>query len=115
MPHERVTEDIIEGLESLTAHLRATDPNQKMYVSQKIWADVPLEEEHAVDFERLPSVMELLEFIAHRPIKDQAYMLCNLLTISGFTQGEIAEALGISHISYRKALMEVRRDFRGRT
>ncbi len=54
------------------------------------------------------SIIELLEFMAGFPIKDQVYMLANTLTISGFSQREIATALGVSYQTYRNRLWDVR-------
>jgi hypothetical protein len=83
------------------------------YESYKVQM-VPLFEEitaaDQIDFS--PSINSVLEFVAGRSIKDQIYMLANLLTISGFTQKEIADGLGTTHCAYRDRLREIRKDFK---
>lgn len=75
---------------------------------------VPLDEE-SIDYlahnpEVNTSLVELLIFIAGLPLKDQVYMLANTLTVSGFTQKEIAEAIGVSHQAYRNRLLDIRKE-----
>lgn len=68
------------------------------------------DEKHTVENARMCSVTDLLEMIAHLELKDQVYMVSNILTVSGYTQKEIAEALGVSHKTYRNRLWEIRKD-----
>lgn len=87
-----------------------------IYQTHKV-SIVPLEEgitseETLITPERMPSIIELLEFMAHLPLRDQVYMVCNLLTISGFTQEEIAKHLGVTHQTYRNYLLRIRHDFK---
>lgn len=65
---------------------------------------------HAVYQPQDWTMMELLSMIGHLPVRDQVLMVSNLLTVSGFTQAEIAEALGVSHKTFRNRLWELRRD-----
>lgn len=69
-------------------------------------------EEEIVHFERMPSLIDLLEFMAGMSLKDQIYMTCNLLTIAGYSQTEIALSLGVQPQTYRNRLREIRADFR---
>ena len=74
-------------------------------------------EDHEDSFHHTPdrsaSVMEILKMIGHRSLKDQIYMICNILTVSGFTQAEIAEVLGVEHQTYRNHLLKVRKEMKG--
>ena len=75
---------------------------------------VPLEE--AITKPQSPpecnnSIKEILEFIADRNLTDQIYMICNLLTISGYSQKEIAKHLGVSYQTYRNRLWSIRKDY----
>jgi DNA-directed RNA polymerase specialized sigma24 family protein len=85
-----------------------------MYYEEKTVVIVPLEEAITKQCE-VPelntTVKEVLEFIADRNLTDQIYMMCNLLTISGFSQKEIAKHLGVSYQTYRNRLWSVRKDY----
>lgn len=58
------------------------------------------------------SVRELLEFTAGFPLEDQCLMFCNVLTVSGFSQKEIAKAVGLKYGEYRQKLMEIREKYK---
>ena len=68
--------------------------------------------EELIDEKLMPlldySITDMLEFLAGLPLKTQLYMLCNLLTISGFSQREIAESLDINYKTYRNTLLDIR-------
>lgn len=57
------------------------------------------------------SLEDILEFIADRPLKDQVCMMCNLLTINGFTQKEVSEAISMKYKDYRNRLWSNRKDY----
>lgn len=115
---EYVTESHVEVLERYREHVSEHSPRMRSHSARiSVYVNELPEEEDAgsYHFERMPSVMELLELMGHRSLKDQVYMVCNLLTISGFTQAEIAAAIGVSPQTYRNALLAVRKDLTGRT
>jgi len=58
------------------------------------------------------SVQELLEFTAGMPLEDQCLMFCNVLTVSGFSQKEIAEAVGMKYGEYRQKLLQIRERYK---
>jgi hypothetical protein len=60
------------------------------------------------------SITELIEFMAGMDLKDQIYMITNTLTIAGYSQREIAEAMGVSYKTYRNRLWEIRVGFKDR-
>lgn len=60
------------------------------------------------------SIIEMVEFMASFPLKDQVFMMANTLTIAGYSQREIAEALGIGYKTYRNRLWEIRGEFKDR-
>lgn len=81
--------------------------------------EVPIESEDlqynpnlAFSSEIHTSIFDILAFMAHLPLKDQVYMLCNVLTVSGYSQKEVAEALGVPYQTYRNRLLEIRKDFK---
>lgn len=76
---------------------------------------VPLNESietDPIEVSRSFLVLEVLEMIGSLELRDQLFMICNLLTISGFKQKEIAEQLGVAHQTYRNRLLEIRKEFR---
>ena len=62
----------------------------------------------------MPSLMTILEMITFLPLRHQALMMANLLTISGYQQKEIAEALGMEYKTFRNYLWEMRKEFKAR-
>ena len=70
------------------------------------------DDKNAIYLDRDPGIIEMLEMIAELPIKDQVFMMSNTLTISGFTQREIAEALGVAYQTYRNRLLDIRQELR---
>ncbi len=62
----------------------------------------------------VPPLLAILELISFLPLSDQAIMMANLLTISGYEQKEISEAMGMNYINYRKRLFLMRREFERR-
>lgn len=61
-----------------------------------------------------PAVTDVLELIAFLPLKEQVYMMCNLLTISGYEQKEISEAMGVAYKTYRNYMWSVRKQLKER-
>lgn len=57
------------------------------------------------------SISDILSFIAPLPLREQAMMLTNILTVSGYSQREIAEALHTPYQEYRNILWEARKKF----
>lgn len=57
------------------------------------------------------SIVDILAFIAPMPLHYQILMLANILTISGYSQREIAEAMGIKYQAYRNKLLDIRKEF----
>lgn len=85
-----------------------------MYYEEQRVVIVPLEEaitKQAEVPEVNTTIKDILEFIGDSNLTDQIYMMCNLLTISGFTQKEIAKHLGVSYQTYRNRLWTVRKDY----
>lgn len=74
---------------------------------------VPLEENViAAEVESWnPTIIEVLELIHFLPLKDQAIMMTNFLTISGYSVKEISEALDINYGVFRKSLWSMRQEF----
>lgn len=70
---------------------------------------------HVSEPEYCHSIKDILEMIGDCNLTDQIYMMCNLLTISGFSQKEIAKRLGVSYQTYRNRLWTVRKDLLNRT
>lgn len=60
------------------------------------------------------SVIEILEFIGDLPLREQVYMMSNMLTVSGYTQREISEVLGVAYKTYRNILLDTRKKLRDR-
>jgi len=60
------------------------------------------------------SVRELLEFTAGLSLQDQCLLFCNVLTVSGFSQKEVAEAVGMKYSEYRRKLMQIRENLKNR-
>ena len=83
------------------------------YFEEKV-VIVPICEETVI-VESLPeinhSIKDVLDFIADRPINDQVCMLCNLLTINGFSQKEISESIGFKYKTYRNHLWTIRKEY----
>lgn len=79
--------------------------------------EVPLDDHQdhvSYNHEINTTLVDLLVFMAGMPLKDQIYMLANTLTVSGFTQKEIAGAMGVTHQAYRHRLLNIRKDFEQR-
>lgn len=124
MPDDRtstVDDKVIDQLERFREHLSATDPRRRIPLRVAVHHVELTEEsdegslyrdEEIVVFEQMPSVIELLEIMGDRPLREQVYMICNLLTISGFTQSEIAQELGVAHQKYRNTLLRIRKDMK---
>lgn len=70
-----------------------------------------VENEFSLPFTHNPSLINILELMSVFPLKDQIYIMVNLLTISGYTEREIAEAVGIPYQKYRTKLMQIRKNF----
>lgn len=62
-----------------------------------------------------PSVLSILELIATLPLKQQVFMMANLLTVSGYEQKEIAEAMGVAYKTYRNNLWDMRKQIKDKT
>lgn len=62
----------------------------------------------AEDPPKLVTVLDILDTISDLPLRRQIYFLANLLTVTGYTQKEISEAMGISYKTYRNNLCESR-------
>jgi len=58
------------------------------------------------------SVVDLLTLVSHLPLSDQLILLANTLTITGFKQREISEALMLDAEVYRSRLMRARERLR---
>jgi tRNA C32,U32 (ribose-2'-O)-methylase TrmJ len=136
MSAEAVSAKDIERLEKFRDYLSVNDPQRLIGISVNV-VHVPLStqtdqatewgrseedmgetahhEQEKIHFEHGPSILDLLEAIAHRPLKDQVIILANLLTSSGFSQAEISEALGFKHQYYRNRILEMRKEFKKRT
>lgn len=61
-----------------------------------------------------PTVEEVLSLINFLPLREQAYMMMNLLTISGYHQKEVAESLNIPYPSYRNMMLLIRKKLKER-
>jgi len=59
--------------------------------------------------ERGVDIETILEMLSEYELSDQVFMICNMLTMSGFTQKEIAKALNVPYWKYRKKLFEIRK------
>jgi DNA-directed RNA polymerase specialized sigma subunit len=81
---------------------------QEIKIYEKVQVKfVPLNEETVTEeYNRHaePLIMEMLAKISTLPLKSQVVLVCNILTISGFTEKEIAKAMGISYKHYRNIL-----------
>lgn len=79
---------------------------------------VPLNEEIANTQSYTPdtpsNIEDLLAFMSSLSLQDQVFLLCNSLTISGYTQKEISEAMGVPYQTYRNRILNIRKNFRGR-
>lgn len=79
---------------------------------------VPLNEEiaegQAYNPEAHTSLIEMQEFMHGLgfDLKDMVYMWANLLTMSGYSQKEIAEAMGVGYKTYRNRLWAIRGVFK---
>jgi len=130
--YQAVTDDMIRDMEGLRERLKEEGTAARVSMRQRVvhvqlthelemdrigaHDMTPLyHENETVEFESVPSVIELLEFMAHRSLRDQVWMIANLLTISGYTQAEIAEALGVRYQTYRNTLLDIRKEYRQRT
>jgi hypothetical protein len=60
-------------------------------------------------YQQMPQIMEVLDYISPLPLQDQTLMMCNILTVSGYTQNEIAQALGMLPQSYQNRLQLIRK------
>lgn len=130
--YQAVTDQMVQDMEGLRDRLKREGSGQKVNVRHRVVQvqlshEVELDrleahepgplyhENEVVEFESIPSVIELLEFMAHRSLRDQVWMIANLLTISGYTQAEIAEALGVRYQTYRNTLLDIRKEYKRRT
>jgi len=66
------------------------------------------------EFDRMTPVVDVLEMVSSVPLKDQVLLMTNLLTISGYSQREIASVLGMEYKHYRNRLWEIRKDMAAR-
>ena len=88
---------------------------KKIYQEQTVIL-VPIEvhendEKFSLPFNRDPSLVDVLELIAIFSLEDQLYIFSNLLTISGFSEKEISEAMNVPYQKDRTRLMDIRKDF----
>jgi DNA-directed RNA polymerase specialized sigma24 family protein len=61
------------------------------------------------EMEKDLSVIGILGLIGHLPLKQQVYMMVNLLTISGYTQEELAKEMGVAHKTFRNHICDTRK------
>lgn len=88
---------------------------ETVYVTvQTLNEEVTDSEQFSLPTEFNPSVTEILELLAVLSLREQVFMIANLLTISGFQQKEIAEAMGVPYSTYRNTMLSVRQEFRKR-
>jgi len=89
---------------------------EMMFYDEIRITEVPINEEITESLkyeEKLPTgVVDLLGFMGGLPLQDQIVLLCNSLTISGFSQKEIAEAIRMPYQTYRNKILAIRKTFR---
>lgn len=69
-------------------------------------------EEEMVPFQNQPYFFDVLSTIVPLSLKEQTLMLCSLLTLSGYTIDEIADALDMNPSTYRSRISGMRRKLR---
>jgi DNA-directed RNA polymerase specialized sigma24 family protein len=74
--------------------------------------DEAINEDKSYCLDDSPRVNDVLEFLSGLPLRDQVFMLCQLLTVSGFSEEEISKILKVDYQTYRNRLWSVRKNWK---